>query len=255
MRDESFGERTNALEERVRLVPREVARGHARIIAPVDAIERRLAGWLGFVGLFSAAAYAGNATDGGTMPDEPLYQTSFFVASLVGLALMIGAALLVGIGTRKRDLFALRRPKSWPRAIAISFGVLVGILAVSGVVSLWLDPGGEQGLLPEDWPPPNAAVFALNVAAIVIGAPLAEELMFRGVGFTLLARFGSWVAILGTSVAWAAAHGLVEAFPVIFALGIGLGLLRRSSDSVVPGMLLHGFFNAIALAAAAASAD
>ena len=221
----------------------------------MDAIERRLGGWLGFVGLFSAASYAGNLSDSGETLDEPLYEASFFFASMVGLTLMLGAALLVAIGTRKRDLFALRRPKSWLRALGISFGVLVAIVAVSGLVSQWLDPGGEQGLLPEYWPPPNAAVFALNVAAVVLGAPLAEELLFRGVGYTLLSRFGTWIAIVGTAVAWAAAHGLVEAFPVIFALGIGLGILRRSTDSVIPGMLLHSLFNAIALAAAAASAD
>lgn len=221
----------------------------------MDAIERRLGGWLGFVGLFSAVAYAGNFGTSGDTPEEPLYEPSFFFASLVGFTLLIGAALLVTVGTRKRDVFALRRPKSWLRALGISFGVLVGVLAVSGVVSMWLDPGGEQGLVPEDWPPPNAAVFALNVAAVVVGAPVAEELLFRGVGFTLLSRFGSWIAIVGTAAAWAATHGLVEAFPVIFAFGVGLGILRRSSDSVVPGMLLHALFNGLALAAAAASAD
>jgi membrane protease YdiL (CAAX protease family) len=174
---------------------------------------------------------------------------------LFGLMLMVGAALLVAIGTRKREVFALRRPRSWGRAALVSVGVLVGVLAVSGLASLWLDPGGEQGLLPEDWPPPNAAVFALNVAAVVIGAPVGEELLFRGAGYTLLARFGTPVAVVGTAVAWAAAHGLVEAFPVIFAFGVGLALLRRSTDSIVPGMLLHAFFNALALVTAAGSAD
>jgi membrane protease YdiL (CAAX protease family) len=218
-------------------------------------MERRLGGWLGFIGLFAAASYAGNFASDTDRPDEPLYEASFFFASLVGLSLMVGAALLVAVGTRKRDLFALRRPRSWWRAALVSFGVLVGVLAVSGLASIWLDPGGEQGLLPEDWPPPNAAVFALNVAAVVVGAPVGEELLFRGAGYTLLARFGTPVAVVGTAAAWAAAHGLVEAFPVIFAFGVGLALLRRSTGSIVPGMLLHALFNTLALLTAAGSAD
>jgi membrane protease YdiL (CAAX protease family) len=217
--------------------------------------ERRLAGWLGFVGLFSTVAYATNFSASTDTPEEPLYESSFFVASLFGLGLMLGAALLIALGARKRELFALRRPRSWRRAIAIAFGVLVGVLALSGVVSLWFDPGEEQGLLPEEWPPPDAAVFALNAVAVVVGAPLAEEILFRGLGYSLLARLGTPVAVVGTAAAWGAAHGLVEAFPLIFALGVGLALLRRSTDSVFPGMLLHALFNALALATAAAAAD
>lgn len=217
--------------------------------------ERRLAGWLGFVGLFSTVAYATNFSASTDTPEEPLYETSFFVASLFGFGLMIGAALLVALGARKRELFALRRPRSWRRAIALAVGVLVGVLALSGLVSLWLDPGEEQGLLPEQWPPPDAAVFALNAFAVVVGAPLAEEILFRGLGYTLLTRFGTPVAVVGTAAAWGAAHGLVEAFPLIFALGVGLALLRRFTGSVIPGMLLHALFNALALVTAAAAAD
>jgi uncharacterized protein len=218
-------------------------------------MERRLAGWLGFIGLFATASYAGNFASSADRPDEPLYESSFFFASLVGLTLMVGAALLVAVGLRKPQFFALRRPRSWRRAALVSFGVLVGVLAVSGLANLWLDPGEEQGLLPDDWPPPNAAVFALNVAAVVVGAPVGEELLFRGAGYTLLARFGTPVAVVGTAVAWAAAHGLVEAFPVIFAFGVGLALLRRATDSIVPGMLLHSLFNTLALVLAAGAAD
>ena len=217
--------------------------------------ERRLAGWVGFVGLFSTVAYATNLAGDTELPDEPLYESSFFVASLFGLTLMLGAALLVAIGARKRELFALRRPRSWPRALGLSFAVLVGVLLLSGLLSLWLDPGGEQGLLPEDWPPPDAAVFALNAAAVIVGAPLAEEILFRGLGYSLLVRFGTPVAVIGTAAAWGAAHGLVEAFPLIFALGVGLALLRRSTDSVLPGMILHAVFNTLALVTAAAAAD
>lgn len=210
--------------------------------------------WLAFVASFASISYYGNLSDGGVQLEEPLYDTAFFVSSMLGFGLILLVTLLIAIGADKRDLFALRRPTSWGRAAAISLGVLVGVFVLSGLIGLVLDPGEEQGLLPETWPPPDAAVFALNAFAVVVGAPIAEELAFRGLGYSLLERFGSAVAIVGSSVAFALAHGLVEAFPVIAALGIGLAILRRQTGSVVPGMLLHGGFNAIALASAAASA-
>jgi membrane protease YdiL (CAAX protease family) len=42
-------------------------------------------------------------------------------------------------------------------------------------------------------------------------------------------------------------HGLVNAFPILAAFGIGLAYLRARTGSVYPGMVAHATFNAIAL--------
>jgi uncharacterized protein len=215
----------------------------------------RLVAWLAFIGLFAAVSYAGNFSDDGPTQDEPLYHWSFFVASAFGFGLMIGVALLIAVGAPKRELFALRRPSSWGRAVGIGITVLVAVFALSGILDLFLNPGEEQGLLPDRWPPPDWIVYGFNVAAVVIGAPVAEELMFRGLGYSLLETYGARAAIFGSACAWALAHGLVQAFPLIFALGIGLGYLRRSMGSIIPGMALHATFNGIALVAAALEAS
>ena len=87
---------------------------------------------------------------------------------------------------------------------------------------------------------------------IVLAAPLVEEFTFRGVGFRLLSPFGAAVAVLGTSVAFAADHGLVEGFPALFLFGVAVALVRLRTGSLYPGMLLHASFNAFALAVAVA---
>jgi membrane protease YdiL (CAAX protease family) len=214
--------------------------------------NQRLGAWLAIVALFASLAYAGNLAEEGD-PGEPLYEPEFFFASVFGFAFLAGAAFLVAVRLDKRVAFALRRPRSWPKAVGISFLVFVGVLLVGGILGIFVDPAEEQGLLPESWPPPDVAVFALNGAAVVLGAALAEELLFRGIGYTLLERFGTPFAVVASAAAWAAAHGLVEGFPLIFAFGIGLGLLRRFSGSVVPCLVLHAVFNAFALGAAAVS--
>lgn len=212
----------------------------------------RLAAWLAFVALFASLSYAGNLAED-TDPGEPLYEPEFFVASVFGFALLAGAAFLIAIGLQKRATFAFRRPRSWPKALGMSFLVFVGVLMVGGALGVFVDPAEEQGLLPKAWPPPDAFVFGLNASAVVVGAAVAEELLFRGIGYALLERFGPAVTIGGTAAAWAAAHGLVAGFPLILAFGIGLGLVRRFSGSIFPCLVLHAAFNAFALTFAAVS--
>ena len=117
-----------------------------------------------------------------------------------------------------------------------------------------LHPGREQGLTPDKWDSSRAVPFFANAFVICVIAPFVEELTFRGVGFTLLrARVGVEPAIVGSALLFGLAHGLVEALPLLVAFGIGLAWLRERQDSTIPGMILHGTFNAIALAAALAA--
>jgi membrane protease YdiL (CAAX protease family) len=57
-------------------------------------------------------------------------------------------------------------------------------------------------------------------------------------------------SILLVGLAFGLAHGLVEAELVLIPFGVGLAYLRDRTESVFPGMLVHGLFNGIALAVA-----
>jgi membrane protease YdiL (CAAX protease family) len=113
-----------------------------------------------------------------------------------------------------------------------------------------LHPGREQGITPDTWQPNHAAAYVANSLVIAVVAPIVEELTFRGLGYSLLARYGKWTAILLVGLAFGAAHGLLQAFPLLAAFGAGLAYLRSRTDSVFPGMLVHGIFNTVALVAA-----
>ncbi len=93
-------------------------------------------------------------------------------------------------------------------------------------------------------------VYVVNSVVICTWVPFVEELTFRGLGYSLLERFGRWPAILGVGLAFGLAHGLLLSLPVIVAFGCALAWIRSRTDSVYPGMLLHALFNAIALVAA-----
>ena len=145
----------------------------------------------------------------------------------------------------------LRRPESWPRALGLVLAVLIALLVAEALLETVLHATREQGLEPPRWEPDKAVPFALNAAVVVIVAPIVEELTFRGLGIAVLARWGSLVALVGTSVAFAAAHGLVDGFPAL----VPVRCRRSPSCACGPGASTRGCsctgrFNALALAVA-----
>jgi membrane protease YdiL (CAAX protease family) len=213
------------------------------------AVSGKLVAWLTLVGAISAIGYADRVA-GGKPPKDVVYRYSTAASELVLFGVILLLVLWIARGLPKREVFALRPPRSWGRAVGLAFGVFVAIWIVSLSLEPLLHPGREQGLAPPTWEPRHAAAFALNVFALALVGPVVEELTFRGLGFTLLQRYGQAVAIVLVGIAFALWHGLIEALPVLFVFGAGLALIRSRSRSIYPCMILHALFNGLALAIA-----
>ncbi|MBA3331778.1 MAG: CPBP family intramembrane metalloprotease [Actinobacteria bacterium] len=209
----------------------------------------RLAGWLVLVGTLAALGYAARLSGDGTPARDFLYTWTAFVGGAIQFGIMLAIVLALAAGGPVRELLGLGRPRSWKVAAALIVGILVGTLALGAALDPFLQAGKEQGLTPEGWDPERAAPFVANFVLVAGFVPIAEELTFRGIGYSLLGRFGTAVAVAGTAVLFGLAHGLVEALPILVAFGLGLAWLRRTTDSVVPCIVLHGIFNGIALLA------
>ena len=210
----------------------------------------KLAGWFALVGSLAALNYASRFSSG-KPPADSLYRYATAISGLVFYAITLGIVLVIARGMSRSEL-GLRRPASWPRALGFTLVILVALLIAETLLESLLHGAKEQGLEPAHWDPSRALPFALNAAVVVIAAPIVEELTFRGVGFRLLAPFGTIVAVLGTALAFAADHGLVEGFPALFLFGLAVVIVRLRTGSLYPGMMLHATFNAFALAVAVA---
>ena len=211
-----------------------------------NRVDARLGAWLGLVAAFIGLAYFGRATAG--KPDQDVvYTYDFAIQGIVIYSAILAFLLGIARGLPKREAFAVRRPTSWGRAIAIAVGVLVAVYVLSGLTTLVGNPGREQGLTPTGWDGDRAAAFVASFVVIAVVAPIVEEATYRGLGFTLLQRFGQPVAIVAVGILFGLSHGLLIALPVLAAFGVGLAILRAQTESIVPGVLLHGAFNAIAL--------
>ena len=211
------------------------------------ADPRRLTWWWLLVGTMALLAYSSRAT-GGKPPDDALYQWGTAASAAIVYAVVLGLVLLIARGGPVRELLALRPPASWARAFGWALAVFVLVLIAGAALDPFLDAGEEQGLTPSGWDSSRAAAFAANVIVVAGIAPVVEELIYRGLGYSLLRPYGLASAIVGVGLAFGLAHGLIEALPILSLFGMGLAWLRERTDSVYPPILLHAAFNGFALA-------
>lgn len=194
------------------------------------------------------------------MDDPPSLAAEIVLSSLMLWIGLVGAVVVVsvrrGTGSIVRD-FGLRF--RWSDLGFGLAGALVGRV-IAGVSILPLP------LLDEDFGETNDRTlfdqattdgwswFALIVVAC-IGAPLIEELFFRGlVQNRLVQRFGLAVGIGVASVLFGAAHligwegfpTVVNAWAVTFG-GIVLGATYHYSKRLGAAVVAHSLFNAVAL--------
>jgi CAAX protease family protein len=208
-------------------------------------VSGALAGWIAFVAFFATLQYIGQLLSD---PQEDVaYRWASSISALVSSAVVLAIALLIARGREFREAFALRKPRSWPAAFWISGAVILAVIAVSAALSPFANPEQEQGLVPTDWRSDRVAPFLAFAFTVVVLAPLIEEMMFRGIGFTLLQPFGERVAVVVVGIAFGLVHGLVEGFLIIAVFGAGLAVLRSRTQSLYPCILLHSAFNASAL--------
>lgn len=133
-------------------------------------------------------------------------------------------------------------------AAAIAFGVPIAWALTILVNRLSLGPRPtEMSFRP--W---------MTFLYFIVGAPIQEEIIFRGLLQTTLVRqFPATLSFFGTSLSYAAIivallFGLIhlEVNPMTagaaFVLGLFSGELRYRSGSLLPAILVHAVFNAFA---------
>lgn len=151
---------------------------------------------------------------------------------------------------RRRDgsLRALGFVGFRPRVLGIGIALLLGYFVLNGLYARILDYFGLQ--IQADLTPlvqQLASPWPLFFA-IVFVAPVVEEIFFRGFMFAgLRTRYDwPWAMVISAGL-FAASHLSITFFIPSFALGCIFAYLYQSSDSVWPGMIIHGAVNALAV--------
>jgi membrane protease YdiL (CAAX protease family) len=209
-------------------------------------VNGKLAAWIALVSAQILLSYSARAA-GGKPERNAVFHYALAGTALIQYAVIFGIVVAIaGIG-HVRELLALRPPRSWRVAVKTALIVIVGVVVLNELLDPLLHPGREQGLTPNGWHSGHVGAFVASFLVLVIVGPFVEEATFRGLGYSLLAPFGELTAILTIGLLFGLAHGLVEALPILAALGAGLAWVRARTDSLYPGFVVHALFNAFAL--------
>lgn len=121
-------------------------------------------------------------------------------------------------------------------AASIAFNIIFSILESMGVYVNDL-----SSPLPD-----TVLEFILYFLAVVICAPLFEELLFRGILMTRLMRFGGWFSAITTGILFGVFHQNHEQMFYAAAFGILLGFIDIKAGSIIPSIIAHVIFNVYA---------
>lgn len=197
----------------------------------------------------------------------PLSNESVLTTILAALGYGLGLALAIGVPALKSRHFVSKKTLGFDRLPSWA-DIGLGILSVLpyyllSALVLWLGMEVFKVIDPEvgqQVPFDNLSLqleYVVAFITLVILAPLAEELLFRGYFFgRLYERFGKWLAVLVTAVVFGLMHliGFSDSGIVLqwgaaadtFSMGLVVGVLRLLSGSIWAGVLLHAIKNGIA---------
>lgn len=203
------------------------------------------------VALIAGLNYGARLAEPRAAHPDALFRWSTPIGTFAVEAVILLVVLLIARGLSLRETFGLRRPSSWPEAFRIATLSLVAIWSTSLVLEIVVGHAAREQAVPQFWDPDRVPAFVASAFTIGLFVPIVEETMCRGLGYALLERWGAPVAVAGSAIAFALAHGAVLDLPWVLVTGACLGILRARSGSLLPCVGLHATINSLAVLAAA----
>lgn len=187
-----------------------------------------------------------------------LYQAPVVLAA-TALAGAIAIAFAWGLmrGRWSWDMMSLRLNRREWVTVGVGAALIAASMVAVGVLSGVLGVSGSNAQSFASAPSPQLIVWM--VLALVVVAPIIEEVMFRGLllggllktRWVSRARGGVVAAVAISSTAFAALHYMDGvswlALTNILAIGVVLGWVRVRTGRVGPGIVLHAANNAATL--------
>ena len=160
-----------------------------------------------------------------------------------------------GTGAMRHDLGIELRWIDLALGPAVAVGLYIGQVVLAAVLRAFNVPLGSNGQIvggttSRPW------LFLVLVVAGVIGAPIFEEIAFRGVIMRSLAsRWPGWAAILGSSILFGLYHftpelgaGNIGLIIILTAIGAGLAATAWLTRRLGAGMIAHALMNGFVFA-------
>ncbi len=219
--------------------------------------------WLTFIGAWVVAQIASAIVlsisgAGGTVADTPIgtLAVALVAAWSVYLAGMWYASQRAGTGDPIADYGISFAPVD---LLGLGIGLLSQLVVVNLVYlpleAIWPDTFTDDRLQENARDlvdRAGGATMLVLVLIVVVGAPIVEELFYRGLlQRSLLNRFNDGVVVVGVAAVFALVHFRPVEYPGLFVFGLILGVCAWRTGRLGMAILAHVAFNATGLVLAA----
>lgn len=130
--------------------------------------------------------------------------------------------------------------------LPVALGLMVvnlGLIALTSALFGRIENPQEVALRPLTQTPTDLLWL---FAVVAIAAPIAEEIIFRGLLYPYLrGHIGVALAVLITAALFAAAHAIGQILLPLFVTGVVLALLAERYQSIVPSIIVHAVNNGV----------
>ena len=201
----------------------------------------------GFTVVLIAADWS-NLSEGGSQgPAQAQLLIAQLLMQMAAVVMVVWAAEFYRSDRNKT--LALRPVAGFWTTVAKSFVLIFLVSGTFSALAWFLRPQDIMTDLAGFWPLMKGQNWWLLLLVAVVGAPLSEELVFRGFLQSALAqtRLGFWGAALITNTGWTALHvgytmtGLVD----VFIAGLLFSWVLWRTGSLWVPIVCHAFYNGL----------
>lgn len=216
-------------------------------------------GPVGLIGGFVVAVIAylivqSVAVAGGADPDKDSHAVTLIATVLQDLILVAVAVGLASLTAKPRLWqFGIRRARFWPTVgwAALGFGTF---WFFSIVYVLAVHPSGKQHVTEDLGAEGSTLAIAAAAFAVIVVAPVCEEIFFRGFFYKALrTRLSIGGAAVVDGLVFGAIHyggsDTLEILPILAVLGVIFCLVYEATGTIFSVIALHSLNNTISYAA------
>lgn len=206
-----------------------------------------------FSGVIASVFVAAGVVAAGSDPLAPIpFSLVFGAQAAASFGMVWFLSRSRGSGSLAADTGLIVRGTDWWGVFA-GMGLQIAIALVTAPLLMWLWPDGppSQGVADVAESSETLVEQLLVLVVVAVGAPIIEEIIFRGMLLSILRRsLSKWPAILISAAVFSAIHlvdpNAIAVVPGLFLLGVALGwaALRRGDLSLAIAM--HSGINLLA---------
>lgn len=165
---------------------------------------------------------------------------------------MVSAVFILKHPFKSAGKKVYEKPKYLGRALAL-FPACYGLAMAVNILTMLVGNlfqgtavGDSFDAMQDAFAVPDMASAWILFIQVTIFAPICEELWFRGLIMESLRPYGNGFAIFISAILFGATHGNFAQFFYATVLGIILGYLAISTNSIVTTTIMHAMVNSIA---------